>query len=93
MPPGLPFNLKDYVELVDITGRAIRDDKRGFISQSQLPILDRLGIEESVWLVLTTKFESRFKSLVGATTVLNKAAEIFGFVRRPGLSNCRVLLQ
>jgi hypothetical protein len=26
MPRGLPFNLIDYIELVDWTGRAIRDD-------------------------------------------------------------------
>ena len=29
MPAGLPFHLKDYLELVDWTGRIIRDDKRG----------------------------------------------------------------
>ena len=93
MPQCLPFNLKDYIELVDITGRVIREDKGGFISKLELPILERLGIEESAWLVLTMKFESRFKSLVGATTALHKAAEVLGFVRRPGSSNCQVLLQ
>lgn len=28
-PDGLAFSLKDYLELVDDTGRIIRDDKRG----------------------------------------------------------------
>jgi hypothetical protein len=29
MPKGIPFSLKDYCELVDITGRVIRNDKAG----------------------------------------------------------------
>jgi hypothetical protein len=31
MPNGLPFRLTDYLELVDWTGRMLRDDKRGSI--------------------------------------------------------------
>lgn len=42
MPPGLPCNLLDYVELVDWSGRAIRDDKRGSIADNTPPILQRL---------------------------------------------------
>ena len=29
MPKGLPFRLTDYLELVDWTGRILREDKRG----------------------------------------------------------------
>jgi len=29
---GLPFHLADYLELVNWTGRAVRDDKRGAIA-------------------------------------------------------------
>ena len=46
MPKGLPFELKDYIQLVDHTGRAIRDDKRGYISKRYASILTRLNIEE-----------------------------------------------
>ena len=35
MPKGLPFDLTDYLQLIDITGRSIREDKHGFIEQSQ----------------------------------------------------------
>jgi hypothetical protein len=31
-PKGIAFALKDYLELVNDTGRIIRDDKRGAIS-------------------------------------------------------------
>ncbi len=34
MPKGLMFNAKDYLQLVDDTGRIIRQDKRGAISQT-----------------------------------------------------------
>ena len=36
---GLPFSLLDYFELIDWTGRAIRDDKKGAIPPNVLPIL------------------------------------------------------
>jgi hypothetical protein len=42
MPKGIPFNLVDYLELVDWTGRIIREDKRGHIAENLPPILDRL---------------------------------------------------
>ena len=29
MPDGLPFKLEEYIELVDLTGRQMREDKRG----------------------------------------------------------------
>ncbi|GEM_PF-2764238 len=43
MPQGLPFHLKDYIELVDLIGRAIREYKRRFIDNQLPPILDRLN--------------------------------------------------
>ena len=67
MPKGLIFNLIDYIELVDWTGRIIRDDKRGAIGASTPPILQRLGISTEHWIELSTKFESRFKGIAGST--------------------------
>ena len=61
MPKDLPFRLTDYLELVDWTGRVIREDKRGAIDAELPPILERLGIEPKHWLFLTQHFESRFK--------------------------------
>jgi len=39
MPNGLSFRLTDYLELVDWTGRILRDDKRGAIPESTPQIL------------------------------------------------------
>lgn len=42
---AVAFTTEDYLELVDWTGRAIREDKRGAIPESIPPILDRLRID------------------------------------------------
>lgn len=58
---GIPFSLKDYIELVDHgaaqVGRAIREDKSGHIDNNFPPILKRLGIETETWLFIATTFE------------------------------------
>ena len=58
---GILFSLNDYLELVDHTGRAIRDDKRGAISNNLPPILQRLGIDHSIWLENATQFEKNYR--------------------------------
>jgi hypothetical protein len=45
MPKSLPFRLTNYLELVDWTGRILREDKRGAIDADLPPILERLNIE------------------------------------------------
>jgi hypothetical protein len=64
---GIPFAYQDYLELVDWTGRFIRDDKRGFIESQFPPILNRLNILPDRWQINTTQFEavhaSRFNRL------------------------------
>ena len=58
---GILFKLKDYLELVDYTGRHVRDDKRGAIAQNLPPILERLGIGPKTWLNNATKFEQVYR--------------------------------
>lgn len=53
MPAGIPMRLMDYLELVDATGRIIRGDKRGYIPESSISILNLLGINEDQWLTMT----------------------------------------
>ncbi len=91
MPEGLPFGLTDYITLVDWTGRQLRDDKRGHISQSLPPILERLGLDQKNWLYLSTQFESRFKSIVGAAHNVRQACERFGKRWVHGLQECEEL--
>jgi len=92
MPKGLPFRFTDYLELVDWTGRALREDKRGAISGSLPPVLERLQIDSRYWLFMTQHFESRFKGLVGTAYTLKAACESLGYKRTPNLAACRELL-
>lgn len=63
---GIPFNEVDYFALVDWTGRAIRDDKRGHIPNHLLPILERLNINPDEWLPTVKHFGRRFSRCAGA---------------------------
>ncbi|MEJ2694608.1 MAG: transposase, partial [Candidatus Thiodiazotropha sp.] len=84
--------LTDYLELVDWTGRIIREDKPGYIDQDLPPILDRLQIGSQHWCYLAKHFESPFKGLVGAAYALKQACQTLGYQRRPGMSACRQYL-
>jgi hypothetical protein len=48
LPKGIAFQLKDYCELVDTTGRCIRDETAGYIDNSHSPILKCLGLNSVV---------------------------------------------
>ncbi|WP_230400414.1 hypothetical protein [Zooshikella ganghwensis] len=61
----IPFTLKDYLQLVDWLGRAIRDNKRGSISEQQSPIIERLNINKDELLAFVSRKEKRFIDVVG----------------------------
>ena len=48
---------RGYLELVDWSGRIVRDDKRGFIDKDLPPILARLHIAQDRWRTNVTQFE------------------------------------
>ncbi len=54
---GILFDYQDYLELVDWSGRIVRDDKRGFIDKDPPPILARLHISQERWRINVTQFE------------------------------------
>ncbi|AJQ97532.1 hypothetical protein [Gynuella sunshinyii] len=83
MPEGIPFPFKDYLELVDWTGRAMREDKPGFIDNQQPPILTRLDISEAQWHRLTQRFEKQFKCFAGQKSSFEKIKDCFNLNRMP----------
>jgi len=58
---GILFSFEDYLTLVDSTGRHIRHDKRGAISATLAPILQRLNIDEKDWINNTSNFERNYR--------------------------------
>lgn len=93
MPTGLPFKLEDYLDLVDWTGKQLREGKRGHIEQTLPPILERLQIDQKTWHILSTQFEQQFSSFIGSTYSLKIATQKLGYQRTPNLRRCQTLLQ
>jgi len=58
---GILYSLSDYLQLIDWSGRSVRDNKRGSISSKLPPILHRLGIPTAQWLAGTQHFEQLFR--------------------------------
>ncbi|GIU20350.1 MULTISPECIES: transposase [unclassified Shewanella] len=88
MPKGLMFNAKDYLQLIDDTGRIQRHDKRGAISLSSQKLLHRLNIPAENWLKMTAEFTKIFKGPVGNTQELTSYCEHLERKRRQGAANC-----
>ncbi|TLU64812.1 transposase [Thalassotalea litorea] len=93
MPKGLPFLFKDYAELVDLTGRVIRDNVSGYIDCNLPDILSRLNISPKNWIRLTTGFEQHFKGVVGQISSLTEFCEMQNRTRRPNFFNCQQLFK
>ncbi len=88
-PKGIAFSLKDYLELVDDTGRVIRDDKRGAIKVSSSKILNRLNINQVNWLKLATEFGQLFHGPVGSLQELTQYCEHLQKRRRHFATSCQ----
>ena len=71
---GIHFSEIAYIELVDWTGRCIRNDKRGAIPNHLPPILERIQLDEHKWLRHTQFFEARFKRVSGTVESIKRAA-------------------
>ncbi|MDF2176843.1 transposase [Aliiglaciecola sp. CAU 1673] len=91
MPKGLPFRLRDYLELVDQTGRCIRENKRGYIEGSQSPILQRLGLDAEHWLTLARQFEQQFCFAAGTAKHMQEYKAHIGQERIRGMSASRMM--
>lgn len=97
MPEGIQVRLTDYLDLVDWTGRQIRENKRGSISEAEPAIMDRLGIDAEHWLYITQNFESEFKGIVGAVDELKSKVSLFWNDQRErsrtaGIQACKLRL-
>ena len=57
---GLPFSFQDYQQLVDWVGRWVHPEKKGSISESTPPILERLKTDKRLWLNAATQFDQTY---------------------------------
>lgn len=78
MKAVIPFSLKEYLDLVDWSGRGRRPDKRGAIDRRLPAIVTRLGINPERWLMLATRESSRFGRAIGSAQRLREYARLLG---------------
>ena len=75
---GIPFNLQDYLPLVDWTGRSVGQDKRGTIDEHLPSILTQLGISVNEWLPTVTHMQARYELVMGSPEKMKAHAESRG---------------
>ena len=75
---GIPFKLKDYLELVDWGGREIKRNKRGYIPASAPPILTRLRMDASPVLDYLAKDDIPTFGAMGPVSSLKAFAKSVG---------------
>ena len=71
----IPYNLTDYLDLVDSTGRAILVNKKGFIPDELPPILNRLGLDETTWMDELYQFKFQGRKAIGTVEQLKNFVE------------------
>ena len=86
---GINLALKEYLELVDETGRIIRDDKRGAVSSNAEKVLARLNISSENWIKITSDFGKIFHGPVGTLQELTCYCEHLEKRRRHFSSCCQ----
>jgi len=69
-PWAVPFAFDDYLELVDWTGRALREDKPGYIETRAPKILTRLSIDGEQFIGYSERLLKAFGTAVGAPASL-----------------------
>ncbi|OBT16320.1 transposase [Vibrio sp. UCD-FRSSP16_10] len=88
-PKGIAFSLKEYLTLVDETGRIIRNDKHGVISENSKTLLSKMKIPHDNWIKLTTEFGLLFHGPVGTIEELTYYCEHLEKQRRHFSGDCQ----
>ena len=83
------IDFTQYLQLLDWTGRQLRDDKRGKIPDNLAPILERVGLNSENWIENTSNFGSRFYRFVGNVESILEAARASGKRWFKGLNAAR----
>lgn len=74
----IPLAESAYIELVDWTGRCVREGKTGSIPPNLAPLLERISLSKQEWLRHTRYFEARFKRVAGTWESIKNAAKDLG---------------
>jgi len=76
---AIPYEIQDYLELVDWSGRALIEGKRGSIPDNLPSILDRLKIDPDNFVRFINRTQkSRFHGFIGSVKSMRGLAQDFG---------------
>jgi len=67
-----------YLRLVDLTGRQIRENKRGYISSEVTPIVEALDIDAEAWVENVENYGKLFYRVAGKVDELIQSAKESG---------------
>lgn len=86
---SIPFDEKSYIDLVYWTGRAVRENKRGFIPMPIKTTLNMYEINEKQWVQSIQHFGSRYSWLIGRIEEIKARCIVLNkkWIRGIGTSN------
>jgi len=87
----IPIPLVSYLELVDVTGRIIRNDKPGYIPYHIVPILQKLGINPNGFIKVVKNYSRLFKNASGSLSDLSNYCKIFNKKWSFGIHGAKLL--
>ncbi len=82
--------MDEYLQLLDTSGRILREGNKGVIPDHLAPILVRLGVHATLWGELITQFDPSFGHVVGKAQLLTDRAASAGrrwYCGRTGCAN------
>ncbi len=87
----LSMKLAEYITLLDWTGREGREGKKGSIPKELAPILERIGIDGSMWCDLVWRYSKYFgkSKAVGSPEKLKSEAQQRGVAYIRGQVQCK----
>ena len=85
----LSISLEEYIELLDETGREIREGSKGQIPENLKPILKRLEINEEKWVKTVKSYGSIFYRVSGKMDSIVQAAKDSGRSWLKGISTSK----
>ncbi len=85
----LDISAAEYFDLVDKSGRTLRQNKRGSINPELAPILQRIGAKPESWMNIITNFGSIFRLAAGRPSNLRDFADKIGVRWLFGVSAAR----
>jgi hypothetical protein len=85
----LDISETQYFDLVDQSGRILRQGKQGSINPDLAPILSRIGAKPEAWIDTISRFGSKFHLAAGRHSNLRNFANKIGVHWLSGLSTAR----